>query len=144
MYLFRNGASSSTKKVFVHVGRSLWREDGSVVYNFCWLSPAVKVKVTLRLTVSQSGSLGFEPHFGLMNRYVLLFDSYGLVFMGRPLWERTGLSFVYGAGPRQRSFLGSESRGASFSSPPTTHRVTVEVFDPVSTSVVASCTVRCE
>jgi hypothetical protein len=24
---------------FVHVGRSLWREDGSVVYNSCWLSP---------------------------------------------------------------------------------------------------------
>jgi hypothetical protein len=41
----------------------------------------VKVKVTLRLTVSQSVSLGV----GLMTRYFLLFDSYGLVFVGRPL-----------------------------------------------------------
>jgi hypothetical protein len=44
-----------------------------------------KVKVTLRLTVSQSVSLGVEPHMGLMTRYLLLFDSYGLVFVGRPL-----------------------------------------------------------
>jgi hypothetical protein len=45
----------------------------------------VKVKVTLRLTVSQSVSLGVELHLGLMTRYLLLFDSYGLVFLGRPL-----------------------------------------------------------
>jgi hypothetical protein len=40
----------------------------------------VKVKVTLRLTVSQSVSLGVEPHLGLMTRYLVLFNSYGLVF----------------------------------------------------------------
>jgi hypothetical protein len=34
-----------------------------------------KVRVTLRLTVSQSVSLGVEPHLGLMTRYLLLFDS---------------------------------------------------------------------
>jgi hypothetical protein len=45
----------------------------------------VKVKVTLRLTVSQSVSLGVEPHLGLVTRYLLLFDSYGLVFVVRPL-----------------------------------------------------------
>jgi hypothetical protein len=45
----------------------------------------VKVKVTLRLTVGQSVSLGVEPHLGLMTRYFLLFDSYGLVFVGCPL-----------------------------------------------------------
>jgi hypothetical protein len=45
----------------------------------------VKANVTLRLTVSQSVSLGVEPHLGLMTRYVLLFDSYSLVFVGRPL-----------------------------------------------------------
>jgi hypothetical protein len=48
-----------------------------------------KVKVTLRLTisqsVSQSVSVGVEPHLGLIARYLLLFDSYGLVLMGRPL-----------------------------------------------------------
>jgi hypothetical protein len=59
--------------------------------------------------------------------------------------ERTGLSFTIAAGPRQRShsrvgvtwgslpyFSVSDSR-LTFSSPPTTRRVTVEVFDPAST-----------
>jgi hypothetical protein len=59
--------------------------------------------------------------------------------------ERTGLSFVYAAGPCQRSlsrvritwdsrpyFTVSDLR-LSFSSPSTTRRVTVEVFDPAST-----------
>jgi hypothetical protein len=45
----------------------------------------VKVKVTLRLTVSPSVSLGVEPHLRLITRYLLLFDSYGLVFLWRPL-----------------------------------------------------------
>jgi hypothetical protein len=49
-------------------------------------SQIVKVKVTLRLTVSQSVSLGVEPHLGLMARYFLRFDSYGFVSVGRPLW----------------------------------------------------------
>jgi hypothetical protein len=58
-------------------------------------SVLLKVKVTLRLTVSQSVSLGVEPHLGLMTRYLILFDSYGLVSVGRLSNERTGLSFVY-------------------------------------------------
>jgi hypothetical protein len=61
--------------------------------------------------------------------------------------ERTGLSFVYAAGPCQRSssrvrvpwdslsyFTVSDLR-LPFSSPPTISRVTVEVFDPASTRV---------
>jgi hypothetical protein len=61
--------------------------------------------------------------------------------------ERTGLSFVYADGPRQRSlsrvggpwvlppyFTVSVSR-LPFSSPPTTCRVMVEVFDPASTQL---------
>jgi hypothetical protein len=40
-----------------------------------------KVKVTLRLTASKSVSLVVEPHLRLMTRYLLLFDSYGLVFL---------------------------------------------------------------
>jgi hypothetical protein len=40
-----------------------------------------KVKVTLRLTASQSVSLGVKAHLGLMTRYLLLFDSSGLVFV---------------------------------------------------------------
>jgi hypothetical protein len=62
--------------------------------------------------------------------------------------ERMGLSFVYTAGPRQRSlsrvrdfwvswpsFTVSDLR-LPFSSPSTTRRVTVEVFDPASTPVL--------
>jgi hypothetical protein len=45
----------------------------------------IKVEVTSRLTVSQSVSLYVEPHLGIMTRYLLLFDSYGLVFVGRLL-----------------------------------------------------------
>jgi hypothetical protein len=45
----------------------------------------LKAKVILRLTVSQSASLGVEQHLVLMTRYLLLFDSYRIVFVGRPL-----------------------------------------------------------
>jgi hypothetical protein len=45
----------------------------------------VKVKVTLLLTITQSVSLGVEPHLGLMIRYLLLFDNYSLVIVGRSL-----------------------------------------------------------
>jgi hypothetical protein len=38
-----------------------------------------------------------------MTRYLLIFDSHGLVFWSALSDERTGLSFVYAAGPRQRS-----------------------------------------
>jgi hypothetical protein len=44
----------------------------------------VEVKVTVLMTVSQSVSLGVEPHLGLMTRYILLFDNYDLAFVGRP------------------------------------------------------------
>jgi hypothetical protein len=45
--------------------------------------PHVKVKVTFRLKVSQCVGLGVEPPIGLMARYLLSFDSYGRVFVGR-------------------------------------------------------------
>jgi hypothetical protein len=45
----------------------------------------VKVKDTLRLTVSQSVCLGIEPHLGPITRYLFLSDSYVLVSVGRPL-----------------------------------------------------------
>jgi hypothetical protein len=57
-----------------------------------YLTVSVKVKVTLQLTVSQSVSLGVEPHLGLMTR-LLPFYSYGLVFVGRLLWQEDGSVF---------------------------------------------------
>jgi hypothetical protein len=84
----------------------------------CWqltasnYSPTVKVKVTLRLTVSQSVSLGAEPHLGPMTRYLLLFDSYGLVFVGRPLWREDGSVFGICCWPLPaQSFLGPSPLG---------------------------------
>jgi hypothetical protein len=59
--------------------------------------------------------------------------------------ERTDLSFTIAAGPRQRSYSRArvpwDSRpyftvsdsSLPFSSPPTTRRATVNVFDPAST-----------
>jgi hypothetical protein len=69
----------------------------------------------------------------------------GLLMWGAASGERMGLSFTIAAGPRQRShsrvrvpwfsrpyFTVSDSR-PPFSSPITTRRATVEVFDPAST-----------
>jgi hypothetical protein len=89
--------------------------------------------------------LVWSPHLGLMTRFLLLSDNCWFVDMGRPLW-REDRSVVYNCCClRQRShsqvrvprgswphFTVSDSR-LPFSSPPTTRRVTVEVFDPAST-----------
>jgi hypothetical protein len=53
-------------------------------------------------TDGKSISLGVEAHLRLMTRYLLLFNSYGLVFCEALSDEKTGLSFVYVTGPRQR------------------------------------------
>jgi hypothetical protein len=84
-----------------------------------------------------------------MSRYLLLFDSYGLVFLWGTLSdERTGLSFVYAAGSFQRRLprvrVPWDSRPyftvpdlrLPFSSPPTTRKITVEVFDATSTRIL--------
>jgi hypothetical protein len=72
-------------------------------------------------------------------------DCCGFVDVGAFCDERTGLSFTIAAGPRQRSHSRVRVPWASrpyftvsdwrllFSSPPTTRRNTVEVFDPAST-----------
>jgi hypothetical protein len=139
-YQLLNGWNSLQGILYVYHGS--WAHLKAVFLK----SLPVKVKVTLRLKASQSVSLGVEPQLGLMTRYLLLFDSYGLVLWGTLSDERTGVSFVYAAGPRQRSlsrvrvlfdswphFTVSDMR-LIFSSP-TTHRVTVEVFDTASTRV---------
>jgi hypothetical protein len=67
------------------------------------LNPSQSHIATDGQSVSQSVSLGVEPHLGLMTRYLLQFDSYGLDLWGALSDERTGLSFIYAAGPCQRS-----------------------------------------
>jgi hypothetical protein len=76
------------------------------------LNGQAKVKVTLRVTASQSVSLGVEPPSGLMTRYLLLFDSYGLDFVGRPLVREDGVCLLYMQQALASAiFLGSESLG---------------------------------
>jgi hypothetical protein len=63
-----------------------------------------EVEVTLRLTVSQSVSLGVEPHQELITRYIYFYLTImALLFWGALSDERTDLSFVYAADPCQRS-----------------------------------------
>jgi hypothetical protein len=100
----------------------------------------VKAKVRLRPTVSRSNT-----HLGLTTRFLLLSDNCVVVDVGRSLWREDG-SVVYNCywSSLAQSFSGPIPVGlatifyclrfeTSFSSPPTTRRATVEVFDPAST-----------
>jgi hypothetical protein len=97
-------------------------------------------------TDRQSASLSWNktPIWGLRPDFYYCHTVTGLLMWGALSDERTGLSFTTAAGPRQCSyfrvrvplnswpyFTVSDSR-LHFSSPPTTRRVTVEVFDPAS------------
>jgi hypothetical protein len=97
-------------------------------------------------TDGQSASLSWNkaPIWGLRPDFICSTVA-GLLMWGALSDERTGLSFTIAAGPRQRShsrvrvpwdsrpyFTVSDTR-LPFSSPPTTRRATVEVFDPAST-----------
>jgi hypothetical protein len=98
-------------------------------------------------TDSQPASLSWNkaPIWGLRPDFNCCLTVACLLILGALSDERTGLSFTIATGPRQRShsrvqvpwdsrtyFTVSDSR-LPFSSPPTTRRVTVEVFDPAST-----------
>jgi hypothetical protein len=110
-----------------------------------------KVKVTLRLTVSQSVSLDVEPICGSWPDIYYFLTVTVLFLWGALSDERTDLSFVYAAGARQRSlsrvrvswdswpyFAVSDLR-LPFSPPPTTRGVTVGEFEPASTRVSSRC-----
>jgi hypothetical protein len=101
-------------------------------------------------TDGQSASLSWNkpPIWGLRPDLDYCLTVAGLLMWGALSDERTGLSFPIATCPRQRShfrvgvhwdsrpyFTVSDSR-LLFSSPPTTRRATVEVFDPASTRLM--------
>jgi hypothetical protein len=88
----------------------LWREDGSVVYCCCWSSPAQ----------SFSGPIPA----GLMTTF------YCVTFETPPTW-RARSPYLYPPGTGWPGY--TSSHWDPFSSPPTTRRATVEVFESVST-----------
>jgi hypothetical protein len=98
-------------------------------------------------TDGQSVSLSWNkaPIWGLRPDFYYCQTVSGFLMWGAVSDERTGLSFTIAADPRQRShfrvrvpwdlwlyFTVSDLR-LPFSSPPTTRRATVDVFDPAST-----------
>jgi hypothetical protein len=62
----------------------------SALFSRLYCCSVVRVRVTLRLTVSQSVCVGVEPRLGLMTRYLFFIESYSSVHMGRPLWREVG------------------------------------------------------
>jgi hypothetical protein len=118
-------------------------------YTFC-LSPYWQINWSLESYVTtdgQSASLSWNkaPIWGLPLDFYYCQTVAALLMWIALSDERTGLSFTMAAGPRQDShsrvrfqldsrpyFTFSDLR-LPFSSPPTTRRVTVEVFDPSST-----------
>jgi hypothetical protein len=90
---------------------------------------------------------GIEHPSGAYDQIFITLWQLRFCFCGAPSLTRGRVSFVYAPGPRKRSpswvrvplvswpyFTVSDVR-LSFSSPPTTRRVTAEVFDPASTRV---------
>jgi hypothetical protein len=110
-----------------------------------WTEPAIQSQIQSHIaTDGQSVSQSWCRAYYCLTVTVLFLS-------GALSNERTGLSFVYAAGPCQRSlsrvwvpwysrpyFTVSDSR-LPFSSPLATRRVTVEVFDPASTRVSQNC-----
>jgi hypothetical protein len=103
----------------------------------------VESSLILRPTISRPVCLGIKHPSGAYDKiFVIVGQLRVLLMWGALSDERTGLSFIIAAGPRQRShsrvrvpwnslpyFTVSDSR-LPYLSAPTTRRATVEVFDP--------------
>jgi hypothetical protein len=81
--------------------------SNSLPSTLLYSSSQVKAKVTLRLMVSQSLTLGVESHLGLVTRYLLLLDTYGLVFCGAPSLTRGRVCHLYSAVSLESESLGT-------------------------------------
>jgi hypothetical protein len=105
----------------------------------------LSLSLIVRQTVSRQICLGIKHPSVAYDHIFYCQTVAGLLMWGSLSHERTGLSFIIAAGLRQRShsrvrvpwyswpyFTVSDSK-LSFSPPPTTSRVTVEVYDPAST-----------
>jgi hypothetical protein len=105
-----------------------------------------KAKLSLDITTDgQSASMSWNkaPIYGLLPDFYYCCE----LMWGALSDERIGLSFTIAAGPRQRShfrvrvswdslqYLTVSDSRLFFSSPPTTRRATVDVFEPASTRV---------
>jgi hypothetical protein len=112
----------------------------------------LSLSLMLRPTVSRPVCLGIKHPSGAYDQIFITCVTVTVLFLWGALSdERSGLSSVCAAGPCQRNlsrvqvtrdlrpyFTVSDLR-LPFSSPPTTRRVTVEVFDPASTRVAETC-----
>jgi hypothetical protein len=92
------------------MARCLWRENGSVVYSCCWFSPA-------------QSFTGPSPEGFVTIIYCLRFET-------PPTWRARSL---YLHPPRTEWPTYTPRYWVPFSSPPTTRRATVEVFESATT-----------
>jgi hypothetical protein len=96
-----------------------------------------------RLTVSRPVCLGIKHPSVAYDQILIIVRQLRVLSMWGSLSdERSGLSFTTAAGPRHsgvrvpwvsRPYFTVPDSQLPFSSPPTTRRVTAEVFDPAST-----------
>jgi hypothetical protein len=106
---------------------------------------SLSLSLILRLTVSRPVCLGIKHPSGAYEQIFIIVRQLRVCDVGALSDEKMGLTFTIAAGPRQRShsrvrvpwdlrsyFTVLDSR-LPFSSPPTTRRAMVEVFDPAST-----------
>jgi hypothetical protein len=148
-----HGISSPTLQLFGCLLSSLRLTASHITLR---LLPLESVSESYVTTDGQPASLSWnkEPIWGLRPDLYYCLTVAGLLIWGALSDERTGLSFIIAAGPCQRSlswvrvpwdsrpyFTVSDLR-LPFSSPPTTRRVPVEVFDPSSTREIGRASGR--